>query len=398
MDIQPHLNALQIIIDKIKEEEVDWLIVGSLNLFLQGLPVEPKDIDISTDKDGAFTFGKVLKEYERSAVSFSSKEKIRSYFGTYEINRIKIEIMGDLETKDKEGKWTAEGLSIKERVKIIHEVKEMKLPLTTLNDELIGYQRIERPEKVELIRAWLALSREEVDQELDPLMITSLAIALHEKGDIEMAELAFQKATTYEPENASFWFNLGIFYDNESGFEEAEEAYRIAIDLEPDNFEAWKNLGTLLFELERFEEAKVIFLRVIKEEPQETHFKNLLAETLLELKEYKKAEKTLRKLLKKKSMKTDIGTLNNLALALMYQENFEEAEETYLKALDVDQNSSIILYNYACLKAIEDKKEEAIIFLKQAILQDPENKERALEDPDFGKIKEEVVFQKLLKD
>ncbi|MHA1912446.1 MAG: tetratricopeptide repeat protein [Candidatus Kariarchaeaceae archaeon] len=398
MDIQPHLNALQIISNKIKGKEIDWLLVGSLNLFLQGLPVEPKDIDISTDKDGAYAFGKILKEYELSAISFSSKEKIRSYFGTYEINGVKIDIMGDLETKDEEGNWSNEGLSINERVKIIHEEGDMSLPLATLDDELFGYQKIERPEKVDLIRAWLALSREEVDQELDPLMITSLAILLHEKGDIEMAELAFQRATTYEPENASFWYNLGIFYDNESEFEEAEEAYRIATELEPENYEPWKNLGILLYELERFEEAEEVFQKIIKEEPKEINFRKLLAETLLALKKYKKAEKILRKLLKRKSLKTDIGTLNNLALALMYQEKHEKAEEVYLQALNLDQNSSIILYNLACLKALEDKKEEAIMVLKKSISQDPENKERALEDPDFKKIKDEEIFQTLLKD
>lgn len=51
-------------------------------------------------------------------------DKIRSHFGELNINGIKVEIMGDTETKGREGRWI--GKETTNQVKII-DVEDMKI-------------------------------------------------------------------------------------------------------------------------------------------------------------------------------------------------------------------------------------------------------------------------------
>jgi hypothetical protein len=54
-------------------------LTGSLNLALQGVPVEINDIDVLTDKVGAYEIENCFSEYETRKAAFSSAERIRSY-------------------------------------------------------------------------------------------------------------------------------------------------------------------------------------------------------------------------------------------------------------------------------------------------------------------------------
>ena len=58
------ISALKIIYKKLKKEKINWVLVGSINLALQGIKIRTKDIDILTDKKGAFKINKLFKEYE----------------------------------------------------------------------------------------------------------------------------------------------------------------------------------------------------------------------------------------------------------------------------------------------------------------------------------------------
>jgi D-hexose-6-phosphate mutarotase len=68
---------------------------GSLSLALQGIDVEPHDIDLLTDRQGAYRINAMLKKYEKKRVGYSETEKLSSYFGVFEIQGVKVEVMGD---------------------------------------------------------------------------------------------------------------------------------------------------------------------------------------------------------------------------------------------------------------------------------------------------------------
>jgi len=49
-----YLKVLRKVNERLNNTSVNWAITGSLDFALQGVPVEPNDIDIQTDKRGAY--------------------------------------------------------------------------------------------------------------------------------------------------------------------------------------------------------------------------------------------------------------------------------------------------------------------------------------------------------
>jgi hypothetical protein len=124
-------------------------LAGSLSLALQGVNVEAHDIDLLTDRQGAFRINAMLKKYEKQKVDYSETEKVSSFLGVFEIQGVKVEVMGDY--RERQGtKW----VSLSKRLakpKII-EVDGMRIPVSPLEDQLASYRRSARPKDAEKVR------------------------------------------------------------------------------------------------------------------------------------------------------------------------------------------------------------------------------------------------------
>jgi Aminoglycoside-2''-adenylyltransferase len=144
-----HLTALRKLYDRLNDTPINWAVVGSMSLALQGVPIEPHDIDISTDKAGAYETERLFGELVIKPVAFSSTDKIRSHFGAFVLDGVKVEIMGDVQTRASDGTWfEPDGL----RHKRIIEVEGMQVPVLSLEFEYQAYMRLERFEKAEAIQ------------------------------------------------------------------------------------------------------------------------------------------------------------------------------------------------------------------------------------------------------
>lgn len=75
------------------------MFCGSTSLAMLGVDVEVNDVDILTNKYGAEQLDLLLSKYRIKKLEHSEIGRIRSYFGIYSINGIKVEIMGDLQHK-----------------------------------------------------------------------------------------------------------------------------------------------------------------------------------------------------------------------------------------------------------------------------------------------------------
>jgi len=125
------LIALKTIHEKLKDEKINWVLIGSTNLALQGIKIKPKDIDILTDKKGAFEINKLLKEYEVKPVRFSNSKLFGpQYFGEFKIRGIKVEVMGKLKKK--------------KLVTKIVKIDGMSLPVVSLEEEFKAYEALGR--------------------------------------------------------------------------------------------------------------------------------------------------------------------------------------------------------------------------------------------------------------
>jgi len=133
---------------------VNWALTGSLNLALQGVPVEVNDIDILTDKVGAYEIEKCFSEFVTRKVAFSSEERIRSYHGVLMIDGVRVEIMGDVQLKRQNGFWE-EPVDL-ERNKRTLEIEGIRVPVMSLEHAYQAYVKLRRMKKAEILRKWLS--------------------------------------------------------------------------------------------------------------------------------------------------------------------------------------------------------------------------------------------------
>jgi len=149
---QTHLKVLRKLHERLKDSDVNWVVTGSLGFALQGVPVEPHDIDIQTDKEGAYEIERLFSEFTVKKVKFSSMEKIRSHFGALMIDGIKVEIMGDIQKKVND-EWEPP-VDIN-RYKRFVQIEGMRIPVLDLEYEYQAYLKLGRIEKAKMLKEFL---------------------------------------------------------------------------------------------------------------------------------------------------------------------------------------------------------------------------------------------------
>ncbi|ASJ02463.1 hypothetical protein A3L09_03935 [Thermococcus profundus] len=150
---QKHLKVLRRIYERLSKSDVTWAVTGSLGFALQGIPVEPHDIDIQTDREGAYEIERLFSEFVIEPVKFKESERIRSHFGALMIDGIKVEIMGDIQKRVND-EWE-EPVDVN-RYRRFVEVEGMKIPVLDLEYEYQAYLKLGRIEKAEMLRRFLA--------------------------------------------------------------------------------------------------------------------------------------------------------------------------------------------------------------------------------------------------
>jgi hypothetical protein len=148
-----YLNTLRIIHDKVGKTDIIWAVTGSLGFALQGIPVSPHDIDIQTDKNGAYRIGDLLAEYVVEMVSYSSTDEVRSYFGVLSIGSIRCEIIGDIEKRLDNGTWSP-APDLRDHIHYV-EVDKMRIPVLSLQYECQAYKQLGRYDKALMLHQWL---------------------------------------------------------------------------------------------------------------------------------------------------------------------------------------------------------------------------------------------------
>jgi hypothetical protein len=157
MTIDPKiLKALQIIYPEMTNpgrKPINWAITGSLGMVLHGMQMDIHDIDIQTDKEGAYEIERRLVRYLVKLVHFKASERIRSYFGAFEIDGIKIEVMGDMQHLMPDQKWDSP--VVLDACRDWVDYADMHIPVITLEHEVNAYQKMGRTEKAEMIKTFL---------------------------------------------------------------------------------------------------------------------------------------------------------------------------------------------------------------------------------------------------
>lgn len=145
------IEVVKVIHEKMKKEKIDWVLGGSTSLFLQGIAVEEiADIDIMTDREGAYRMNEIFKDFEMSPVKYSETERVKSYRGQLKIKDMVVDITGDFCLRIG-GRWVDSFRKRLEAGKFI-EMGDMRIQVTPLECHLESYEVLGREKDSDKVR------------------------------------------------------------------------------------------------------------------------------------------------------------------------------------------------------------------------------------------------------
>ena len=92
------------IASELEQSGLAYKIVGGASAALHGVDIPVKDIDIETNAEDAYRFGQVFLDDVVEPVTFKESRLYRSHFGSFEIQGVRVEVMGDLQRRQ-QGRW-----------------------------------------------------------------------------------------------------------------------------------------------------------------------------------------------------------------------------------------------------------------------------------------------------
>jgi hypothetical protein len=147
---ETHRLVLEKLLNRLISEEMIWALTGSASIALRGIDFVVNDIDLQTDKLGAYQIKQCFYNHVMESVIFSSGDKIRSYFGALMIDGVRVEIMGDLQKRLPNGEW--ESPVDVESLREFHEVDNLRVPVLPLEHEYHAYLLLGREEKALVLK------------------------------------------------------------------------------------------------------------------------------------------------------------------------------------------------------------------------------------------------------
>ena len=146
------VKVLHKLCNNLNTDEVVWAVTGSLGFALHGMDIEIHDVDIQTDKSGAYEIERRFLPYVVRNVEFSSSHNIRSYFGELNIDGVKVEIMGDIQKLLPDGLWESP-VDVCDNTCLIN-CEGVIVPVMSLEHECEEYYKLGRTEKANQIRTY----------------------------------------------------------------------------------------------------------------------------------------------------------------------------------------------------------------------------------------------------
>ncbi|NEP83202.1 MAG: tetratricopeptide repeat protein [Okeania sp. SIO3C4] len=199
----------------------------------------------------------------------------------------------------------------------------------------------------------------------------------------------------------------------DGNFEEGLAALDKAFELEPDYFNQFVPIntrGSALLGLERYEEALAMYEQAL-EQPEDsfdtyTGLRNK-GLTLSALEKYEAAIECHNQALEwyETSVKEGKALRDRDDLAPLWEDkgwaliNFDEYDEAMIcfdKAIECIPDDGWLLYNKVCCYALQNKIDQALKSLEQAINLEPEVKDWVKEDPDCENLSSDPQFQALV--
>jgi hypothetical protein len=150
---EQHTHVLSLLVRRVPPTEYLWALTGSAGLRLQGVDLSVHDLDLQTDAKNVFLLERELAEFMKIPVHIWEMEHTLSYYGQAEIDGLQVELLGDIRHRRPDGTWDVP-LNIPS-VLVWVKWQSLQVPVLSLVQEAIAYEKMGRREKAERIRAAL---------------------------------------------------------------------------------------------------------------------------------------------------------------------------------------------------------------------------------------------------
>lgn len=144
-------EVIKFVCSKLEHKEVKWAIVGSTNMALHGIDVNPNDIDIVTNPGDLKIFEEVFQEYVVKPICKKAPYK-QGFPEFYElkldIKGIEVHIFGEYDTDVYYSKVSRGKV-------VLVNLDDIKIPCLSLESEADAYSETDREHKAKLIRNFL---------------------------------------------------------------------------------------------------------------------------------------------------------------------------------------------------------------------------------------------------
>lgn len=125
-------------------------MIGSTNSVLQGVPVEPDDVDIQTTEAETRAAETLFGEAVTEPVERVGSERIRSSLGAARVGGVTVELIGGIERRRADGSWTEPPPIGDPRQTVALE--DRTVPVLPLVYEARAYERLGKKERAGLFR------------------------------------------------------------------------------------------------------------------------------------------------------------------------------------------------------------------------------------------------------
>ena len=143
------LKVIKLIHKLLDNRGINWMIIGSANLQIQGIDVNPRDLDIIVHYNELKEVTEILSEFNPSEIrKMETVTNIPTWESHVIIDNIEVQIMGEIDS----GLYMSRMIA-KEIVKI--RLDDIEVPCLRLDSEAETYSIIGREDKSKLILEFL---------------------------------------------------------------------------------------------------------------------------------------------------------------------------------------------------------------------------------------------------
>ena len=220
--------------------------------------------------------------------------------------------------------------------------------------------------------------------------------------NLRQADLASTNALELEPELAEAHVARGLTVSLSKKFKEAEEHFETAMRLDPKSYQAAYWFGRARMSEGKFEEAIKLFERAAALRPEDHEAVSMLAQAYGgagNVVESNSARRRSMKLLEQQLELTpdDARACILAGVTASVLGDSEGALRFVKRALAIDADDPMLLYNVACIYCGLGKNEDAMVSLERAVDAGFGHKEWIEHDPDLTAIRDMPRFRKIVE-